>query len=393
MNFDELLRKLLFLPDAATGFADEIDHLHFFVISVTMLGSAAVFIIGLYFIIRYRRTAEPTVTPSIRASKTLEALVISTLLGLFVVWWLIGFGQYISYSTPPAGADEVYVTAKQWMWKFSYPDGRATIGALVVPVHRDIRLVMTSRDVIHSFYVPAFRIKRDVLPGRYSSAWFRARQVGTYDVFCAEFCGTSHSMMRASVVVLSQDDYEAWLAGGQPNALANVATRSTMQGLNVKVDNEPTLSMAEQGRRAASKFGCFACHTVDGQPHIGPTWYGLYGQVVELANGTQRVADEEYLTRSMMDPMVDVVRGYRPTMPTYLGTLPQPQAAAIVEYIRSLVHVQASPQVQLPKVEVVTQQTALPTQRAAAVGARDDAGAQSRAAEQADTVDEGTATR
>ncbi len=370
MNPDQVMRRILFLPNAATDFATSIDHLHFFVITVTMLGSAAVFLVALYFIIRYGRTEEPPVTPIVQASKKVEAFVICSLLGLFILWWVIGFLQYISYATPPRDADDVYVIAKQWMWKFAYPNGRSTIGALVVPVDRDIRLVMTSRDVIHSFYVPAFRFKRDVLPGRYTNAWFRAKKAGIFDIFCAEFCGKLHSRMRANVIVLSKGDYEQWLGGKVPPLLSRAATLASLQGIDMRPEGETTRSMAEQGRQAASKNGCFACHTIDGQTHIGPTWQSLYGQLVELEGGRRLIADEEYLTRSMMDPMVDVVRGYRPVMPTYLGTLRQPDAAAIVEFIKSLNEPPSEPRVTLPKAEVIEPDAGLP---GAAVGVRSPA--------------------
>lgn len=361
MNPDALMRKILFLPDAATRLATRIDHLHFFVITVTMLGSAGIFLAGLYFIVRYRRTAEPNTTPKVTASNKMEVFIITGLLGLFILWWVIGFMQYISYASPPAGAEDVYVVAKQWMWKFAYRDGRATIGTLVVPVDRDIRLIMTSRDVIHSFYVPAFRFKRDVLPGRYTHAWFRAEKPGIYDVFCAEFCGKSHSRMLANVIVLSKVDYAAWLGGNTPKSLVQAASLAGQQGLQETEQGDAPLSMVEQGQRAASRYGCFACHTIDGQAHIGPTWQGLYRQHVPVQDGREVVADEEYLTRSMMDPLVDVVRGFRPVMPTYLGTLTQPEAAAIVEFIKSLANAPQERKVELPQVN-------LPEQGAGKVG-------------------------
>lgn len=352
MNTDELLRKLLFLPEAATGFADSIDQLHFFVISVTMLGSLIVFATAGWFLIRFRRRGEPTTTPRVQATKRMEFTFIGVLLGLFILWWVIGFLQYIAYASPPPAAQEVYVVAKQWMWKFSYPDGRATVGLLVVPVDRDVRLVMTSRDVIHSFYVPAFRIKQDLLPGRYTTTWFRARSEGIFDVYCAEFCGTSHSRMWASVVALGSVDYESWLDGGKPPLVAEAGARAALAGWRVSRVGEGTTSMAEQGRRAASANGCLACHTIDGQPHIGPTWRNLFGKAVQLQSGQTVVADEEYLTRSMMEPLTDVVEGFPPVMPTYLGVLKQPDAAAIVEFIKSLRRDAPEPRVRLPDARV-----------------------------------------
>lgn len=359
MNVDQWLRELLFLPEAATEFADGIDQLHFFVISVTMLGSAAVFMAALWFVIRYRRRAEPGTTPAVKASKPLEFSLIALLLSLFILWWVIGFFQYIGYATPPRGAEEVYVTGKQWMWKFSYPDGRASVGVLVVPVDRDVRLILTSRDVIHSFYAPAFRLKQDALPGRYTTAWFRAREQGVFDVYCAEYCGVSHSRMWASVVVLKGADYERWLEGDEPQLVADATTRAAVEGYEFQRVGQQASSMAEEGRKAASENGCFACHTIDGQPHIGPTWQNLYGRTVSLNDGTKVVADEEYLTRSMMEPLQQVVDGFQPVMPTYLGTLSQPQAAAIVEFIKSLKDVPPKPKVALPQASVTTREPQL----------------------------------
>jgi len=353
MNLERIMRTILFLPDAGTQFADGIDRLHFFVITVTMLGSFAIFLAAVYFIVRHYRSGAPPTTPRVAASLRVEILIVGSLLGLFILWWVIGFTQYIAYATPPRDAQPVYVVAKQWMWKFAYPDGRATIGALVVPVNRDIRLVMTSRDVIHSFFVPAFRLKRDVLPGRYTSAWFRARDEGVFDIYCAEYCGKSHSRMWGSVIALSSDDYEQWLGGTTPPLVHRATTLARIRGIDLDAHGEASLGMAEAGRRAASKSGCFACHTIDGQPHIGPTWQGLYGKLVELEDGRRLIADEEYLTRSMMDPLVDVVRGFRPIMPAYLGSLRQPETGAIVEFIRSLATSPTDSRVLLPQTQVI----------------------------------------
>lgn len=359
MNFDEFMRAILFLPDAASQFADDIDHLHFFVIVTTMFGSAAVGFLALYWLVRYRRRGKPSATPHVSPPAWFEISWIGGLLTLFILFWVLGFRQYISYATPPKDAEEVYVTAKQWMWKFAHPSGRSSVGVLVVPEGRKVRLIMTSRDVIHSFYVPAFRIKQDVLPGRYTNAWFEARAEGIYPVYCTEFCGTFHSRMWASVVVLSASAYERWLEGEVPESVAQAGRRLALGMLEVRrVDTLTEVDMAEAGKTAAADYGCFSCHTIDGQPHIGPTWRGLFGKRVQLEDGKTVVADEQYLTRSMMDPQGQIVAGYRPVMPTYLGQLPQPEAAAIVEFIKSLEHEHARPSIRLPETQVLAEGSA-----------------------------------
>jgi cytochrome c oxidase subunit 2 len=236
----------------------------------------------------------------------------------------------------------VYVTAKQWMWKFAYFDGRASMDVLTVPAHRPIKLVMTSRDVIHSFYVPAFRMKHDVVPGRYYTTWFEANAPGTYDIDCAEFCGVDHSRMLGKVQVLSDEEYARWLEAPQSEG-----ARKGVAGPTATGDGD----LAAAGRDVAARRGCFNCHTIDGQPHIGPTWAGLYDSQVTLDDGRVALADEAYLTRSMMDPQADIVAGYKGVMPTYRGALPEPEVAALVEFIKSLRDQPVAPAIALPRVQ------------------------------------------
>ena len=315
---NELIRRLLFLPPQASTFARGIDGLHFFVISITMLSATLIALVALYFTWRYRAKRPPESDATRARAKTTRrvemGLTVMTL-GLFLSLWVVGFRQYVGMTEPPPDALVVYVTAKQWMWKFAHEEGPSEVGVLTVPAHRPVKVVMTSRDVIHSFYVPAFRIKQDVIPGRYVAAWFEATEEGSYDLFCAEYCGTEHSGMIAKVNVLSETDYAAWLAG---------ARRS-----------EP-LSLVEQGRVVAAKKQCLGCHTIDGKDHVGPTWRGLYGTQVALADGRTAFADEGYLTRSMMMPNEDLVAGYASRMPSYFGRLEAGETAALVAYIRAL---------------------------------------------------------
>jgi cytochrome c oxidase subunit 2 len=331
---NNLLRALLNLPPEASTYAPEIDVLHFFVIGATMLGAFFVFALALYYFLRYGRRTPFPLTAAVSTSVPTEAFIIASILGLFLAFWVVGAAQYAHLMTPPRNAMPVYVVGKQWMWKFGYADGRSSIDVLTVPVHRPVKLVMTSRDVIHSFYVPAFRMKHDVVPGRYYTAWFEAKDAGVYDIDCAEMCGVGHSKMLGKVEVLSEEDYARWLRANPP------------PGTELS-----TASLVDEGRDVAARRGCFNCHTIDGQPHIGPTWAGLYQSMVKLADGSEVVADDEYLTRSMMEPQVQIVAGYKPIMPTYQGSLPEPEVAAIVEFIRSLQRQPYPPSMHLPPVQ------------------------------------------
>jgi|HubBroStandDraft_6_1064221.scaffolds.fasta_scaffold296235_2 cytochrome c oxidase subunit 2 len=326
---NDLLRGLLDLPPEASTFAFGVDLLHYFVIGTTMLGATFVFLLALLFLVRSRRRAPGELTARIQGSASTELTLIGALLTVFIVFWIVGATQYDRMMTPPPDALPVYVTAKQWMWKFSYADGRSSMDVLTVPVGRPIKLVMTSRDVIHSFYVPAFRVKHDVLPGRYYAAWFQATTPGTFDIRCAEYCGVSHSRMLGVVRVLSADDYRRWLESTTPG------------------DSQ---DLAAAGLEVAARRGCLSCHTIDGQSHIGPTWAGLYGSSVKLEDGRTVVADDAYLTRSMMEPAGDVVAGFKPVMPTYRGVLEEPEVAALVELIASIQGRPIAPSVKLPRV-------------------------------------------
>jgi cytochrome c oxidase subunit 2 len=338
---NNLLRGLLDLPPQASTYAQSVDLLHYFVILTTMLGSTFVFLLALYYVLRYRRRAPHSTTAHVQTPVPLEVFFIVSLLSLFLVFWVVGASLYDHMQTPPADAIPVYVTGKQWMWTFSYPDGRASMDVLTVPVNRPIKLVLTSRDVIHSFYVPAFRMKHDVVPGRYYTAWFEANTPGVYDIDCAEYCGVSHSRMLGKVQVLAQNDYSRWLEG-QP-----VRTVEGLIGATATSGGD----LAETGRAVASRRGCFSCHTIDGQPHIGPSWAGLYASDVKLSDGRVVRADEAYLTKSMMDPQADIVAGYEPVMPSYRGLLQEPEVAALVELIKSIRARPFAPTVVLPRVE------------------------------------------
>ncbi|KYF68608.1 cytochrome C oxidase subunit II [Sorangium cellulosum] len=341
---NELLRQILFLPDQRSSMAREIDGLHYVVVSVTMAGAVLITLIGGYFLIRYRRRVQDAARPHAGTlAKPALALETVTLLGLgvlFLAFWNVGTRQFVDLRTPPEDTLDVYVTGKQWMWKFAYPEGESMISVLYVPARRPIKLIMTSRDVIHSFFVPAFRIKQDVLPGRYTTAWFEASEPGAYPILCTEYCGTSHSEMRGQVIALEPADYERWLAGGAASTPA-FAQEAAAQAEQERAEAEPT--MPSRGQRAAARHNCLRCHTLDGTPHIGPTWAGLYRAVVPLEGGGERIADEAYITESIMDPLAALHRGFQPVMPSYLGQVTPPDIAAMIELIKSIRDVPRGP--------------------------------------------------
>jgi len=327
---NELMRRLLFLPEQASTFARSVDNLHFFVITVTMIASVATGLLAFGFFFKFRERVPGASTPIVNPSVRFELGVIGVPLFFFLVWFVQGYKDYVWYTTPPGNTTDIYVMAKKWMWKFAYSGGGPNaIGTLHVPANRPVRLLMTSRDVIHSFYVPDFRIKQDVLPGRYTETWFEATKPGRYQILCAEYCGTWHSQMWGEVVVMAAPEFDNWLAEQKAGLAKRVDTGGDDGG-------EFRGSIVDYGKRVAMAQGCVKCHSLDGEPHIGPTWLDLYHRRETLDNGQVVVADEGYLTDSMIDPRGKIVRGYKPVMPTYKGKLSAPEAAALVEFIKSL---------------------------------------------------------
>jgi cytochrome c oxidase subunit 2 len=328
---NELMRRLLFLPEQASSYAREVDHLHFFVITMTFIGAAGVFLTAITFFVKYRRRTDRDVTPRVLPRTIHEVLFVGGPLALFLLWFAIGYPQFVRLSLPPPDAMDVYVQGKKWMWKFAYPGGPSAIDALRVPAGRPVRLLITSRDVIHSFFVPALRVKMDALPGRYTQTWFVADRPGQYQIFCTEYCGLGHSSMLGELTVMPAADFDAWLAA-QRRGIPQAQDAAPAPGETVR----PASSVVGEGQRVAAEQGCLKCHSVDGSRHIGPTWTDLYLRAEKLATGKQVVADEAYLTRSMMDPGAEIVAGYQNVMPTYQGKMTPPEVAAVVEYIKSL---------------------------------------------------------
>jgi cytochrome c oxidase subunit 2 len=296
-------------PERASSIAGNVDALFIFLLIVTGMVSLLIFACLLYFAARYRHKAHKH-AEQIEGSTPLELTWSIIPLGVFLVIFAWGAIVYFQERTPPRNATEVYVVAKQWMWKLEHAEGQREINELHVPVGRDVKLIMTSQDVIHSFFVPAFRMKQDVLPGRYTTAWFRATKPGTYHLFCAEYCGTQHSGMIGSIVVLEPAQYEAWTNGGSTGPLS--AT----------------------GEKVFSELGCVTCHRSDGQGR-GPNLQGLFGQQVRLEGGRTVLADENYIRESILDPGAKIVNGYKPVMPTFQGLVSEEQLNALIAYVKS----------------------------------------------------------
>ncbi|MBZ5600335.1 MAG: cytochrome c oxidase subunit II [Acidobacteriia bacterium] len=321
-------------PERASTMAGNVDALFIFLLVLSGLMCVLIYVLILYFAARYRKRPGH-VAEQIEGSTPLELTWSIIPMGIFLVIFFWGAVIFFQERTPPRGATEVYVVAKQWMWKLQHEDGQREINELHVPVGRDIKMIMTSQDVIHSFYVPAFRIKQDVLPGRYTTAWFRATQPGTYHLFCAEYCGTQHSGMIGQVVVMEPAQYEAWLGGTTSGA-----------------------PLAVTGQRLFAELGCSTCHRSDTQGR-GPDLQGVFGKVVLLEDGRTVTADENYIRESILTPGAKVVSGYKPIMPTFQGMVSDEQLNALVAYIKSLSQSQVptksaaatSPQPQIQQVQ------------------------------------------
>jgi cytochrome c oxidase subunit 2 len=331
-TLNELLRRMLFLPEQASTLAWKIDRLHYFAFIVTMVSALVVGIGTVAFLLKFKERRPGASTAKVVPSVKFEALVVSVPMFFFLVWVFVGFKDYIWAVQPPKNAIDVYVTGKKWMWHFAYPDGPNMNATLTVPAGRPVRLLMTSRDVIHSFFVPEFRVKQDVVPGRYTETWFEATKPGRFRVYCTEYCGTWHSQMIGEVVVLNGPDFDAFLERSRQG----MADRADVSGGADQGKETFRGDLVTHGRRLASVYGCLKCHSVDGEPHIGPTWVDLYKRKTALQTGDSIVADEAYLTESMMDPYLKMVKGYAQVMPSFRGKLNAPDTAAIVEFIKSL---------------------------------------------------------
>jgi cytochrome c oxidase subunit II len=304
-------------PPADTLLATRVDELFYAWLFLAGVVTIAVFFLIVYFSVKYRHgshanRAMPHGAKLRRESHRIEFAWIATPLVIFLGMGFWAADLYYVHASPVADATEVYAVGKQWMWKIEHVGGRREIDELHVPAGRPIKLIMTSQDVIHSFFMPAFRIKQDVLPGRYTILWFTAERPGEFRIFCSQYCGTDHARMIGHVVVMAPAQFQAWLASG------NAQT-----------------SMAEEGAARFRQYGCSGCHGANASVHA-PKLEGLFGRRVQLSDGTSVVADERYIHDSVMLPKSQVVAGYAPIMPSFQGQITEEDLLDIIEYIKSL---------------------------------------------------------
>ena len=309
--FVNWLKNFPLFPPEASKLASEMDALLFFEILVSLVGLTIVFLLVTSFCILYRKERHP-VAVQIEGSTILEATWTIIPLGLFLLMFVWGSLIYFRVYTPPANAMNIYVVGKQWMWKVEHPGGQHEINALHIPINQPIQLTIISQDVFHSFSIPAFRVKREAIPGRYTSVWFEATEPGTYHLFCTQYCGTNHSQMIGQIVVLSQDDFKKWLAGSTSGN-----------------------SLAQNGERLFASLSCNACHNTRPDAR-GPSLAGVYDSKLTLATGETVTADDAYLRQAILNPSQHITQGYAPIMPTYQGQISEEGVIALVEYIRNL---------------------------------------------------------
>ncbi|HEX7708347.1 MAG TPA: cytochrome c oxidase subunit II [Thermoanaerobaculia bacterium] len=306
-------------PEQASSVAAHVDNLYLFLVVVTGGVSLLIWLVIFYFAIKYRRRPDNELAQEQEPPAALEALwiIIPTIIFIGIFVW--GAWVYFKIHRVPENALEVYATGRQWMWKFQHPTGQREINTLHVPVNRPIKITMASEDVIHSLWVPDFRVKMDVLPNRYRTMWFTATKTGRYHLFCAEYCGTLHSGMIGWVEVMEPTEYQRWLAGGTEGSLAS------------------------QGEQLFQKFACNTCHTSDATAR-GPVLHGLYGKPVLLSDNRTVTADDNYIRESILNPTAKIVKGFQPLMPTFQGQVSEEDLIRLLAYIKSLADV-TTPQV------------------------------------------------
>jgi cytochrome c oxidase subunit II len=304
------------MPNSASNFAAPIDSMFdalMWISTVCMIGVAVAIV---WFCKKYRATsreANEAAESQMDHSNTLE--ITWSIIPLFVVIavFVVGFKQFVDLRTPPRAAYEVHATGQRWKWGFEYPEG-LTHPELHVPVGKDVRILIQSVDVLHSLFIPEFRVKMDAVPGRYTELWFHATQEGTFPIYCAEYCGTSHSDMLSRVVVHTQADFKAWVAE--------------------EIRKVEMMPLPELGELTFNQAGCSTCHSLDGSAKVGPTFKGLFGREETIMGLGALKVDENYIRESILEPLAKVVQGFPPSMPTFKGQLSDRRILGLVEYIK-----------------------------------------------------------
>jgi cytochrome c oxidase subunit 2 len=299
------------LPPRASSLAPRVDHVFWGTVAISALLVGVLVAANLYFLIRYRRGSAAVRAPLRVSTAAIETTWISATTISFLGFFVWGAHIYLFEERAPANALEIHVTGRQWMWDIRHENGRREFNELHVPLGEDVRLVMTSEDVIHSFFVPAFRLKQDVVPGKQVNTWFRATKTGTFHLFCAEFCGTVHSGMVGDIVVLPPERYAQWLEHG---------------------NTEP---IGERGRRLFQRYNCSGCHDQPAAVHA-PSLADLFGAPVPTRDGRMVRADELYLRDSILRPEKDIVAGYEPLMPSYQNVIPESDLLELIAYLKGL---------------------------------------------------------
>jgi cytochrome c oxidase subunit 2 len=299
-------------PEPGSTIADSVDKLHFFLTGITLFFTFIIFVTIIYFAIRYRRRSENEQPAETVTYLPLELTWTLVPIAICVVIFIWSSSLYFENSRAPNASLEIFVVGKQWMWHLQHPEGPREINELHVPLGVPVKLTMTSEDVIHDFYIPAFRIKKDVLPGRYTSIWFQATKLGTYHFFCAQYCGTEHAGMIGWVYVMSPPDYALWLAGGSKGE-----------------------SMTQTGERLFAQYGCDTCHKPDNTGK-GPSLVGVFGKPQPLKDGRTLTVDETFIRQAITNPNSMPLSNYAPVMPTFQGQLNEEQILDLMAYVKSL---------------------------------------------------------
>jgi len=299
-------------PEAASTIASRVDALYFFLLALSAFFSLLIAGLIVFFAVRFHRHRRDAIGEQIHGSMVLEVAWTGIPFVIAMVIFVWGASVYFAMARPPDETLNIYVVGKQWMWKFQHLDGQREINELHVPVGRAVKLITTSEDVIHDLFVPAFRMKADVIPGRYVSIWFQPTKPGRYHLFCAEYCGTRHSGMIGDVIVMEPSEYQTWLSGGAPEG-----------------------SLASTGAKLFADLACNTCHRPDAQGR-GPVLEGLFGKTVQLQGGGTVTVDEAYVRESILTPSAKITSGFQPIMPTFQGLVTEEQLLALIEYVKSL---------------------------------------------------------